>query len=206
MKNWILLFFLMILGYVQVFAQDENEIYRDIIVPGTGVAEITIGTPSQKVLDILGKPIRKSTFEEEKESLLKRKLLPTTELVFFLGFDYVIEYSRSANKTYYPLYTLYFKDDKLIYMILSSYGYDEEKCKNFGISSTMFFNNGKEQMQKTLGRSYISTNPNTGNFLYDYFAKGISLFLTKNQIKTMHIYAPLDKRAQRKFLSAAGVR
>lgn len=206
MKNWILLFFLMILGYVQVFAQDEDEIYKDIIVPGAGVAEITVGTPSQKVLDILGKPIRRSTFEEEKESLLKRKLLPKTELVFFLGFDYVIEYSRSANKTYYPLYTLYFKDDKLVYMILSSYGYDEEKCKKFGISSTMFFGNGKEPMQKTLGRSYISTNPNTGNFLYDYFAKGISLFLTKNQIKTMHIYAPLDKRAQRKFLSAAGVR
>lgn len=206
MKSWILLFLLMSLSYVQVFAQNEDEIYKDIIVPGAGVAEITINTPSQKVFDILGQPIRKSTFEEEKESLLKRKLTPNTELVFFLGFDYVVEYSRSANKTYYPIYTLYFKDEKLIYMILSSYGYDDQKCKKFGISSSMFFSNGKDQMQKTLGRSYISTNPNTGNFLYDYFAKGISLFLTKNEIKTMHIYAPLDKRTQRKFLSTAGVR
>jgi len=206
MKNWVLLFLFMILGYAQVFAQNEDDIYKDIIIPGTGVAEITIGTPSQKVLDILGQPIRKSTFEEETQSLLKRKLTPKTELVFFLGFDYVIEYSKSANKTYYPLYTLYFKDEKLIYMILSSYGYDLEKCKKFGISSALFFNDGKENMQKTLGRSYISTHPTAGNFLYDYFAKGISLFLNKNEIRTMHIYAPLDKRAQRKFLSTSGAR
>jgi hypothetical protein len=98
------------------------------------------------------------------------------------------------------------KDDKLIDMILSSYGYDREKCKKFGVSSSLFFSNGKEEMQKTLGRSYIATNPNTGSFLYDYFAKGISLFLNKNEIRTMHIYAPLDKREQRKFLSSAGAR
>jgi outer membrane protein assembly factor BamE (lipoprotein component of BamABCDE complex) len=206
MKNWILLFLFMLLSYTQVFAQDEDEIYKNIIVPGAGVAEITIGTPSQKVFDILGQPIRKSTFQEEKETMLKRKLIPNTELVFFLGFDYVVEYSKSANKTYYPIYTVYFKDEKVVYMILSSYGYDENKCKKFGIASSLFFSNGKEQMQKSLGRSYISTNPGTGNFLYDYFAKGISLFLNKNEIRTMHIYAPLDKREQRKFLGAAGVR
>ncbi|KAF0247442.1 MAG: hypothetical protein FD167_3157 [bacterium] len=204
MKNWVLLFLFMILGYTQVFAQDDNEIYKDIIIPGAGVAEITVGTPSQKVLDILGQPIRKSTFEEEKEALAKRKLTIKTELVFFLGFDYVIEYSRSANKTYYPLYTLYFKNEKLVYMILSSYGYDLEKCKKFGISASLFFSNGKQEMQKTLGRSYITTGTERGIFLYDYFAKGISLFLNKNEIKTMHIYAPLDKRTQRKFLANAG--
>lgn len=204
MKNWVLLFLFMILGYTQAFAQDDNDIYKDIIIPGVGVAEITVGTPSQKVLDILGQPIRKSTFEEEKETLAKRKLSVKTELVFFLGFDYVIEYSRSANKTYYPLYTLYFKDEKLVYMILSSYGYDLEKCKKFGVSASLFFSNGKQEMQKTLGRSYITTGAERSIFLYDYFAKGISLFLNKNEIKTMHIYAALDKRTQRKFLANAG--
>lgn len=201
MKSWILLFLFVVLGYTQVFAQSDDDIYKDIISPGVGVAEITIGSTSTKVLDILGKePIRKSTFEQEKEALQKRKLNPKNELVFFLGFDYVIEYSMSANKTYYPIYTLYFKDDKLVYMILSTYGYNYEKCKKFGISSSLFFGNNKEKMQSVLGRSYISTGK-TGDFLYDYFSKGVSIFLTKNEIRTMHIYAPLDKREQRKFLA-----
>lgn len=202
MKRWVLVFLLVMLSYVEILAQSDLEIYKDIIVPGSGVAEITIGTPSETVFSILGKkPVRRSTFEEEKQTLLSRKLNPKNELVFFLGFDYVVEYDSYANRTYYPIYTIYFKDEKVVYMILSSYGYDQEKCKNFGISGTFFFGDGREKMQNTLGRSYISTTSLSKDLLFDYFSKGISIFMTKNQVRTMYIYPPLDKRMQRKFLA-----
>ena len=185
-----------------VFAQDNK--YQAIIKPGEGIGEITIGRKGIEISQILGvPPVRKSTYDEEKEALIKRNLDPKTELVFFLGFDIVVEYNISTNKTEYPIYSLYFKDGKLIYIILSSYGYDTKKCKSFGIDSKLYFGDSPEKVKQVLGSSSYRTATRSGDALSDYFSKGISVFSASKEVRTMHIYAPLDRSQIRKYLAAS---
>ena len=201
MKRLLLLLIITLCSSVSVFAQDSN--YEGTLIkPGKGIGEITIDLPYNKVVELLGNPLERRSQEQERQLLLKGKLIPEKELTFFLGFDYVLEYTYATNRSgnVYPVYKIYFKGDKVIYIILSSFTYKMEICKDIGIDAKIFFGNNKEALRKALGRSNLSTNIGEGTLLYDYLDRGTSFFLQKNEIRTIHIYAPMSKEQVRKYL------
>lgn len=208
MKNLFLTIILIIcnitLSYAQGSSTDTPQSPADarasLINPGKGIGNINLGLTYTNVVDVMGQPLERRPLEQEKQGLLSRKLTPKKELPFFIDFDYVAEFNYSNNRTQYPIYTLYFKQDTLVYIVLSSYNYDLEKCRSLGINNEVFFGNGKEKLLKALGRSSVVTKSGADTELHDYLDKGVSFFLQKNAIRAIYIYKPLARENLRQYL------
>ena len=86
--------------------------------------EVYIGQSFEKVIRVMGTDFTKYSHDEMWERYNSSGYDPNYELVFYNGFDYVLEYGETSNPTEYPIYLVYCKNDVAVYIVLSSYIYE----------------------------------------------------------------------------------
>ena len=166
-----------------------------IITPGIGIGQLSIGDMSSHVAEVMGKHKRKISYLEEKQSWEGFGFNTDKELIFNIGFDYSLEYNEHNNKTDYPIWKIYFKNDKVVCITISSFIYDiydNTKYRKIGIPPHCNFLGSKNDMTKTLGEDFFEYVDSAKDVNCFYFDKGVSIVLTAGVIRTIIIFKPLS--------------
>lgn len=216
----ILVFFFVLSGCAPIPEIEKREDPL-VIIPGKGIQEITLGKSPAAVLEVMGAPENRTTYAEEYAAYASSGFNPDTQLEFTLGFDLCFEYSMEQNRRMYPIYKIFFQQDKIHAMMFSAFLYPPEFLQNIFIASKKLqFYSNLEDMKRVLGIEYFfhplaisSYDQETGNFvlienyaIYDYLEKGISVIVENHEIISVQIYPPgssdIKQQYQEKILNS----
>jgi hypothetical protein len=183
-------------------AQKSKNISRTYeVVPGIGIEEIRIGNDYEFVVKVMGEYKTKTNYYDEEKIWKDYGYDVSVHLPFNIGFDYLIEYDESKNKTEYPIWKIYFKNNKVVYLVLSSYIYKKIETYSVGVSPQCYFGGEKAGMINTLGIDYFEFIDESGNYNMYYLKKGLVVILVGNKIKTMALFEPLTDSEKIEYLS-----
>lgn len=169
------------------------------IIPGVGIGELKLGLSYEEVEPILGKPEKVITFGQSHNEYLRSGYDPSKLLVFHNDFDYEMTYNSEETASHYPVYMLYFKQDRLCHIVLSIYRYDS-KLDPFLIDDRLGFHCSKTEMEEVLGTNYFYYKRKVHSDKFCYLDKGITVILDSDYVSFMSIYEPLDRDSKEAFL------
>jgi hypothetical protein len=169
------------------------------IQPGQGIQKVILGMTSNELVEMIGNASAKYTFSEEEKMFLDFGYDTSKQLNFLRPFDFVLEYTGKKNKTIfskYPVFKAYFKDDRLVYIILSSYVHDVSP--NILLKTHSAFTEIKPILD-TLGEHiYLPLSRYDGQYLFPKL--GICLIAEDGLVKTIEIYKPLNEKEIKVFM------
>jgi hypothetical protein len=181
---------------------ESSQEFKDVlkVTPGEGVGELKLGMARLHVTRLLGEPLNTVDYLKEKANWENAGYDPDQEIQFFKGFDYYLEYDCVTNVTDYPAWKVYFKNDRVVYVILSSFIFEKKRPKRVGIPPDCFFGSLKHGVRKTLGDDYFEFVDSENNFNLHYLENGISVVLTEEKVGVMNIFSPFSKEEKKAFL------
>ena len=168
-----------------------------IIEAGKGIGAIKIGTPYEEVRSILGYDGLRLTPEQyEKQELYQIKKEEVLE--FFLGFDYAVEYNYVMTV---PVTMLFFKDDKVSYIVVSSYPeYNQAICEDLETEKGLYFWDHIDYMEEIYGTNYTSSDyKNVVSDHYYYLQEGASFSFRRKRMRAVSIFEPLTPEKAETF-------
>ncbi len=163
-----------------IFAQK----YGDVIVPGKGIGKIQLGMKVYDVIKILGDKFTENDYESLKSSygddLLVRVMLNEP-------LNRILDYQSTAKKDeHYPIFRLYFKDNILVFISLTSYSKEQDLIKKYGIMNKIFLLGKSDKAKKYFGDDYISESGDI-----TYLEQGICFVTKDEEIRAIHLFPPL---------------
>lgn len=151
---------------------------QPIISPGKGIEDVKIGSTPDEIVWALGFKGLKLTKEGVAE------VLKVQAEMLGIDFDYVYNYQHIMAL---PVSTVYFKDDKAVIIVISSYPeYNEVLCLGIKTSEGLNFWDGESEMKKLYGKNYESKSSDFQ--FYFYRDKGLSVSVDGKDIRTMSIF------------------
>jgi len=171
----------------------SDEVYT--IEPGIGINDIKIGMGYKDFTGILGIPYEHRTYAKEKKTLKKADIDVMALIQYKIGFDYVLVYYKKNNKSPYPIYKAYFKDEKLVLINLSSYVYELADCKkNFKLPTGLTFGASDGLVTNEYGQPDEKSIYLNDNLDYIYKKKGVSLIVNQkeNALRVIEIFKPIE--------------
>ena len=163
------------------------------------VGNIYIGQPYEETVQILGAPFKRETYSEIYFNYKQFGFNPEKILVFYLEFDYAIEYDQETNIGSDPIYKIFFKDNKVQYIIFSSYIY-EGLIDIYEWNDVQIFSERKKLLKQFgEGYEYEDFSPKDYDGEYCYFEKGVSLISKKEIVRAVHIFPPMNKKQVNKY-------
>lgn len=149
-----------------------------IIKAGEGITDLKIGSTTDEVEWILGFRGLKLMSEGVPEVLkIQAEMLD-------IDFDYVYNYQHIMAL---PVSTVYFKNDKVVMIVVSSYPeYNEILCIGIRTQKGLNFWDTVKEMKKIYGKEPESLESDF-NFYY-YKDLGLSVSIDNNGIRTMSIF------------------
>lgn len=162
---------------------------------------IKIGQSFENVIRILGTDFLKSDEATMRMKYERSGYDPNKELVFYMDFDFVLEYNETTNTTNYPVYLIYFKNDLVSYIVLSSYIY-ENMVHQFRLNDINIFSD-KELVLKALGDKYYTNNFDAEEYdgEYQFFEKGISVISDQGIVRAVHLFSKMSKKEKNIYLN-----
>lgn len=174
------------------FTEDDT-VYT--IEPGSGLNDIKLGMGYKDFTGILGIPYEHRTYAKEKKTLKKADIDCMTLIQFKIGFDYVLLYYKKNNKSPYPIYKAYFKEDKLVMLNISSYVYELADCKKkFKLPGGLTFGASDGLITSEYGQPDEKSVYLNDNLDYIYKKKGISFIINQkeNALRVVEVFKPMD--------------
>ena len=189
------IFFLTCTSFVGIMEiiSAPDEVY--IIEPGVGISDIKIGISYKDFTGILGIPLEHRTYAKDKKGLKKAKIDVLTLIQYKIGFDYVLVYGKKNNKSPYPIYKAYFRDEKLILLYLSSYTYELADCKkSFKLPSGLTYGASDGLITNEYGQPDEKSVYLNDNLDYVYKKKGVSFIINQkeNALRVIEIFKPIE--------------
>ncbi len=181
----------------------NNQISTWTIIPGKGIDKLKLGMPYSDVVNILGnfKETRKLSASKH---IYKNSGYDSEKLLFYyVGSDIELEYDQStiSQLNPYPVFKVFFKDSKLVYIILSNYVHDSPSSLRFAINKQLRFLDSKEKMLKVMGENFYKDVMKGYDGDYYYFDKGISFILDDEQkIQVINLFQPITGSKKKFFL------
>jgi len=155
-------------------------IAQNIIHPGVGIKEVKLGTSPEDIFWALGFEGIKLTRAGAPDVLKKQAAN------LDIDFDYIHNYQHIMA---YPVSTVYFKADKAVMIVLSSYPeYNQVLCMGMKTREGLNFWDSQSEMKKIYGKDY---EEKSGDFdFYYYKSLGLSITIDENEIRSMSIFNP----------------
>jgi len=170
------------------------------VIPGLGGGPVTIGASYRNVVAYLGQPTAKESYQQIYDRYVKFGIKPKKNIEFNLKFDFIARYRRLSYKVPYPVFTIFFRNDKVVMLSYSVFPY-----KRHQVSKVVFKLPGKpgfrfygttSSIKRALGRSSFSY-PERKYHNYEYLADGITVMtqynrrLRRSEVVTVKIYPPM---------------
>jgi hypothetical protein len=179
----------------------ENSLSDNSIVPGMGIGKISIGNTAEYVQRTLGAPKKRVSFEEEKGNYTGYGYNIDKQLLFVIGFDYFLEYDAASNKTTYPIWKIYFRNDEVVYINISTFVYDLNAHMNSGIDRGCVFGRSADGVLGMYGGRHFFNVDEGGNHNYYFLKQGVLVIVVSGTIRVMHVFKPLTDERAANFIS-----
>ncbi|MCC5944390.1 MAG: hypothetical protein JJT94_05600 [Bernardetiaceae bacterium] len=160
---------------------------------------VKLGLSPKQMATIIGQPVAVRQPKDVVENYLMLDINPDTRLLMHSEFDKQMEYSPLNNRKDYPVFTVYYKNDKAVYIIFSSYIYPLHRLENIYIKKHMAFGN-IATLLNAIGENYEYAPINNYDGEYLYLQKGISLISENDLVRAIHLYRPLKKNEAIEFM------
>lgn len=176
---------------IALIAQENTSDYQ--IKAGVGVGKILLGMTYEEVEDILQvKPVGENNFKDAWKAFEACcDYNPNNLLMFQIGFDRELEYEESEGM-FYPIYKLYFLNNQLVYIILSTYVHPPEVYNIFSCEENIGFGSSIEEIENVFGKhDEIDISKHTQEW-YDgsfrYMSQGITFTLSENKTVAITLF------------------
>jgi hypothetical protein len=160
------------------------------ITAGRSIGNLYIGLDKKHALSIMGSKGIERDFEEERTIFANFGYVPEEHAQFVIGFDSLWQYQES-DAINLPIFKIYFKAEKIVYMIISSYGsqfFDYERCKRIITERGLGFGDDIEKMKRVYGEEFLRHNfgQYDGDFLYE--EEGISFVFDAGELRVIYLF------------------
>jgi len=162
-----------------------------IIKPAKGFDKIRPGMDISKAIDILGKPLSHVSNVEEKAQWEAAGYKTKTRLVFNLGFDKVYIFENSNE---YAIWKIYTKEEKVVYINMSSFVYGSSTTDKIKIKRGLGFYDKYGEIEKKLGNGYLKNIDAENNKTYIFLRKGIVLIMYGDEIRNICLFKKLNRK------------
>jgi len=168
---------------------------------GRSIGNLYIGLDKKRVLSVMGSKGLERDFEEEREIFANFGYKPEAHAQFIIGFDSVWQYQES-DEINLPIFKIYFKQDKIVYIIISSYGskfFDYERCKRIITEKGLGFGDKIEKMQTLYGTEFVrhQFGQYDGDFIYG--EEGISFVFDAGELRVIYLFESDNPETISKF-------
>lgn len=182
----------LVLSVIAATSYGQQKAAKNTIIPGKGIGELALGISTEKVIQLLGSPEKSRSYEEEQfEEVVKFGKNISQELCYNTHYDRVFKYKNDCDASLaYPVYKLYFRKNQLVYMVLTSYGYDDTFYNAFSTNTNIKFHDSGEKIKTALGYPEILQEQYVGEYLY--MQNGIDFLTENNEMRAMFIYEPIE--------------
>jgi hypothetical protein len=164
---------------------------------GLGCGQVKIGMSESEVRKIMKIEFDEKNYEEEMQSFKSTSINFHIDSIiqFILGFDKCVS-PESPNLDNSPIFNLYFKNDKLVFIGITSYSVDEKIMKSVLLDKKIRFNTDQDECISILGNKYlpVSYGDYTGDHLY--YEKGLEMTYDENKLTFIGIFAPQPRLLQ----------
>lgn len=173
------------------------------VIPGLGGGPVTIGTSYQKVVAYLGRPTTKESYQQIYDRYVKFGINPKKNVEFNLKFDFIARYRRLPGRVPYPVFTIFFRNDKIAMLSYSVFPYKRRQVNKVvfqlpGKPGFRFFGS-TASVRRALGRGAFSY-PDRKYYNHEYLADGITVMtqynkrLRRSEVVTVKIYPPMTTK------------
>lgn len=162
------------------------------IFSGNGIDELQLGISKSSALDLIGDPDTVYNQTQERKYLQTDGMKDQNWLQHKIGFDTAFYYSNGTTKGPGPVYSLFFKENKLVLILLTTKGgYKNKWLKQFTIDNNLKLKASKKSVLKEYGQPDIILDYSPSWYKYDcliYYTQGISFIIFKEQILSIQIF------------------
>ncbi len=171
---------------------------QKIIIPGEGCGKIKIGAATDEITSFLGEPTSVSSYDDEVRGWSGMGYDLNKEPLFVIGFDKMYQYDNIADRTSIPVWKIYFKEGRVIYIIFSSFGIVDEAV-TYGLNNQCTFGKTDAELYKAAGKGYYYKDA-SGNENYFYFKKGLLAIVIEKKLRVLQVFRPFSADMERSFL------
>ena len=193
----------------------SNRISKAVVIPGLGGGPVSIGTSYQKVIAFLGRPASKESYQTLRRSYRRAGIDPTKKVEFIKRFDFILRYNKARGSVIYPVFTIFFRHNKVAMLSYSVFPYNRSQATNAvfqlpGKPGFRFYNE-LAKVKRALGAHPFSY-PDRSYHTHEYLSDGITVMTKYNRTRQKHeavtvkIYPPLTAQVTRVYKAKFRVR
>ena len=177
-------------------AQTKKPISKDIIItPGVGIGKLVLGMSTTDAVKLLGGEISWFDYKEEMKGWTASENMRIDSIPqFIIGFDSCMKYAKDIPDNY-PIYSLYFKQGKLVFINITSYGAKAEILKKVKLKNGLKFKDAETKCLTKLGKNFMKISYGS----YDdhvYYTMGMEVSYDENKLVTIAIFKPSNTYPQ----------
>lgn len=178
------IFLLLFIQFIAFYGHTQSPI---IITPGVGVGKLKLGMSEKQAEDILKGEITWSGYRQQVRSFVEYEVHIDSVMQFVQGFDSCGRYNNDLPESM-PVFGLYFKKHKLIFITITSYSASDEHLEQVKISNGLGFFDSMEDCIKKMGKEYLPVT--YGDYTGDhyYYKKGIEMVYDEGVLRTVGIF------------------
>ncbi|MBU1241410.1 hypothetical protein KJ865_16990 [Myxococcota bacterium] len=179
------------------------EVYSKSVIPGSRIGALELGMSQKQVKSLIGESPFVRTYNEEVKNYKDMGYKSDNELVFFLGFDTSFQFGTQNKKHRIPLYKAFFRNDRLVYIILTTYAGFTVTEKDFSLRTRPAFGVGKPLLDAMGPYHFRKARGYDGE--YYFLELGIELTLEDKKVRVIDLFMPLDAATANQYrLMTAG--
>ncbi len=164
------------------------------IQAGKSIGDICLGDSLHKISPYIQAEGTPSDYQKEYEVFENYGYKPLDYLQFHIGFDYVQVFDE-ADKPAYPIFKLYFKNEALVFMIITSYGSDIfnlAACQRMFTEKNIAFGSSIADFTRVYGDNYAQHVYGTYNGDFIYPEQGISFIADEGVVRVIRLFQPMN--------------
>lgn len=167
------------------------------IQAGKNIGDICLGDSLDKITPFMKTAGTRTEYQAEFDVFDNFGYKPLEYLQFNIGFDFVQVFDE-ADHPAYPIFKLYFKNEALVFMIITSYGTDifnMDACRRIFTEKDIAFGSSILELCQAYGDNYVKHvyGSYDGDFIYPEL--GISFIADEGQVRVIRLFEPMDEAA-----------
>jgi hypothetical protein len=167
------------------------------VKPGKGYDLIMLGDNLSKITQTMGEPTAITDVKQEKKNYQDGGYDPKSELPFFLKFDQVYDYWGEAKDN--PVFKIYFREEKVVYIIISSYVCTEEVSTSTSTPQAVRLLDPAGVLDAAYGKPDVQRT--NGNEIQDwyYLSRGLGAAVEDSRVVVFELFPVLNEKQIKSF-------
>lgn len=171
----------------------------------TGMGRVHIGQSIDEVRRILGPETETLSEDTDREGWREQGYDPDQELMFMIGFDTLLVWNEPSEGADLPVWKIYARGDRVVYIVLSSFTSSEMDVTRVGFAPSCFMMRAAGSIESACGSGFLHEQDEEHNHeSFHYLDRGLTVIAVEGQIRVFNIYGDIGPGPRARFRQALG--